>query len=383
MSLEHSPVINYDQEIAVIGGSLVGPLTEQLFRASGFENVTTYEAAPKSRPQAGGMLGLDHTAYPALQKADISLAEVTASGTNIVTAHNITPHGFTGQAKHSMYFGFNTTWDVFHQAVGSRTDIKYGNRVQNVSTDGDKAVVHFKDESTTTADLVVFADGRRSIGRAALAPSREFEYQGYVVWRGTNDATTHTPDNFTRYSNPEDGVLFVASDPIIRGAQKGKSDWALYQNISAPEFRELTGAEPHTKSYMFPHQVTPEMREYMEQYARASLPEGVSDVVLSSEDIMMVPMNDVTRPEQAVWKLGENGRAVLVGDALMPVRPHTARGLNNGIENAHSLVKTVATDGSDAGFRQWEDEALSTLSQWQDIGKVRAHSFGLGGHLEI
>ncbi len=31
-----------------------------------------------------------------------------------------------------------------------------------------------------------------------------------------------------------------------------------------------------------------------------------------------------------VWPIG-GGHAVLLGDALAPVRPHTARGVNNGI----------------------------------------------------
>ena len=55
----HTPA---QPRIAVIGGSLTGPVTALLLHAAGFDHVTLYETTPAGTSLAGGLIGLEHPA---------------------------------------------------------------------------------------------------------------------------------------------------------------------------------------------------------------------------------------------------------------------------------------------------------------------------------
>ena len=48
----------------------------------------------------------------------------------------------------------------------------------------DTHCLELDDDSRHEVDLVVFADGYRSLGRQLLFPEAELSYRGYVLWRG-------------------------------------------------------------------------------------------------------------------------------------------------------------------------------------------------------
>jgi len=98
---------------------------------------------------------------------------------------------------------------------------------------------------------------------------------------------------------------------------------------------------------------------------------------------MAAPVMDVDPPTRMVWPIGD-GHAVLLGDALAPVRPHTARGANNGIEQAWGLLAALTQ------HRKYRASLPSALDGWQrrhlpaavasvQLGPVLGHQFGLGG----
>jgi 2,6-dihydroxypyridine 3-monooxygenase len=83
-----------------------------------------------------------------------------------------------------------------------------------------------------------------------------------------------------------------------------------------------------------------------------------------------------------VWPVGD-GYAVLVGDALAPVRPHTARGLNNGVEQAAGLVAAltqVGKYGADLGaaLAGWQRRHLLAAVAAVRLGPVVGGRLGLG-----
>ena len=66
--------------------------------------------------------------------------------------------------------------------------------------DGDgRAVLHFEGGDRATADLVAFADGRKSTGRKLLDPDRPLRYAGYVAHRGQLDDCPPELRDFWRY----------------------------------------------------------------------------------------------------------------------------------------------------------------------------------------
>jgi 2-polyprenyl-6-methoxyphenol hydroxylase-like FAD-dependent oxidoreductase len=78
----------------------------------------------------------------------------------------------------------------------------------------------------------------------------------------------------------------------------------------------------------------------------------------------------------------------LLGDALAPVRPHTARGANNGIEQAAGLTAALAQHrkhGADlaAALRGWQHRHLPTAAHWVTRGPHIGARLGLGLELGL
>lgn len=377
-TLEDGEIMKKNASIAIVGGSLVGPATELLLRRAEFTNITTYEAAPKSSSRGGGLIGVEESAYPVLLEAGIPLSEIDALQTSDVNVYNMTSQDVNDLVNHFKYNGTNTTWDLFHAAVARRVAIQYGKRVVDLSSNGKQAVLSFKDGTKKGADLVIFADGRGSIGRSLLDSERPLDYQGYVVWRGLSKPPTQQPGCFARYCDKSTGVLVAMSSPIRQGKNTGLSDWALYENMPVERFKELVGDAPQQRPYIFPHQVTADMRRHFEDYAQRHLPRFLVDSMKKTPEISLVPVNDMPAPDQAIWRKGKAG-AILLGDALMSVRPHTGRGLNNGLEQALGLVRLISNTPVGSAFDKWQKEATAPLPQYITLGQQLGASFGLGG----
>jgi 2-polyprenyl-6-methoxyphenol hydroxylase-like FAD-dependent oxidoreductase len=91
---------------------------------------------------------------------------------------------------------------------------------------------------------------------------------------------------------------------------------------------------------------------------------------------------DIDPPTRMGWPIGD-GHAVLLGDALAPVRAHTARGFNNGIEQADGLVTALrqhTRHGADlaGALLGWRRRHLLTALAAVRQGPIIAGRLGLG-----
>jgi 2,6-dihydroxypyridine 3-monooxygenase len=122
--------------------------------------------------------------------------------------------------------------------------------------------------------------------------------------------------------------------------------------------------------------------------ATVHLPTEHAAVVHSTATRAAVPVMDIDPPTRMVWPVGTGhpaGYAVLLGDALAPVRPHTARGANNGIEQAAGLVAALrqhrAHGAELAGaLTGWQRRHLTTAVAAVRLGPTIGRRLGLGSH---
>src|SRR6266542_4575890 len=68
--------VNDELSIAIVGGSITGPVLSLLLRQAGFNNVHVYEGTPSAVPQAGGVIGLDHTSLGVLDTIGVPQEEI-------------------------------------------------------------------------------------------------------------------------------------------------------------------------------------------------------------------------------------------------------------------------------------------------------------------
>lgn len=365
--------------VAVVGGSLTGPTAALLLLHAGFDDVTVYEAVPASAPQGGGLIGLEHSSLDVLDHLGVPQDEFVRYDSEAVM-HITVCQRRPGATRRNLYAGRNTTWTLLHTALSSRLPTKLlhtGARVTGLFAEHGRPLLGFADGDTAPADLVVFADGRSSTGRRLLDPDRRLRYAGYVAHRGQTTTTQPGLRDFLRFEpSPHSGMQFNVA-PIPGGA-----DWTFYLGATPAQYTDFFGAPPTRRVFALPQHVTPAARAAVDASAQRYLPNEQAALVHATTIRMAAPVMDIEPPTRMVWPIGA-GHVVLLGDALAPVRPHTARGANNGIEQAAGLVVALTQ------HRKYRANLATALDGWQrrhlpaavaavQLGPALARQFGLG-----
>jgi 2,6-dihydroxypyridine 3-monooxygenase len=364
--------------IAVIGGSLTGTVTALLLIQAGFDRVTVYEATPATAPLGGGLIGLEHAALDVLDRLGIPQAEFVAYDSEAIMQISVRERR-PAETVRRVYPGRNTTWTLLHRALTARLPgdvLRTGMRVTGLTEQGGQPLLQFADGHHECADLIVFADGRSSTGRRLLDPGRELRYAGYVAHRGHATSTPHPGLRDFLRLQPCPGVQFNLA-PIPGGC-----DWTFYLDCTDAEYQHHFGAAPTRRVFALPHHISPAARAHVDRHAEHLLPPDHAAVVQATTTRMAVPVLDITPPTRMVWPVG-TGHAVLVGDALAPVRPHTARGANNGIEQAAGLAAALTQHrkyGADlpGALHGWQRRHLPAAVAAVHRGPAIGHRLGLG-----
>jgi 2-polyprenyl-6-methoxyphenol hydroxylase-like FAD-dependent oxidoreductase len=238
---------------------------------------------------------------------------------------------------------------MLHQALDSRLPagmLQPGHKV--VGLDGTE--LQFSDGSASLADLVVFADGRGSTGRKLLQPKRTLSYSGVFAHRGQVAYDPEQIRDFVRFIPPTGTQLNVF--PVFTAEGLGL-DWTFYERATTEQFRQWFGGSPTSRMF--------------------------ADIVhkTGSHARQAVPLLDIDPPRRMT-----NGSSMLIGDALAPVYPHTARGLNNGLDQAFTLATTLGQlrkYGGDVptGLKGWEAKQLPRVRDTLELGKKLVGEAGL------
>nr|WP_227457242.1 monooxygenase [Micromonospora purpureochromogenes] len=363
--------------IAVVGGSLTGPAAALLLTQAGFAHVTVYEAMPASTTLGGGLISLEHSSLGILDRLGIGQDEYVHVPSETIwqtPVHDRVP----GDPRRRAYPGRFTTWTQLNRALTTRIPAGMahtGARVTGLTAHRGHPLLRFADGRTEPADLVVFADGRASTGRKLLDPDRQLRYAGYVGHRGT---VAHNPTGMVDFwrLEPGPGVQFNIA-PIPGGV-----DWTFYLNATPAEYADMFGAAPHRRLFAQTRHVSDAARAHVDGQAVWHLPEPYASAVHCTTTRAAFPVMDIDPPTRMVWPVGD-GFAVLLGDALAPVRAHTARGANNGIEQADGLATALCQHrrhGADLGtaLSGWQRRHLPAAVAAVRLGPVIGTRLGLG-----
>jgi len=363
--------------IAVIGGSLVGPAAELFLRRAGFRDVTTYEAMPRAHSQSGGVMGLRGPTVELLESIDLDRDQVVALPDKAVNAYTV-DGGHVSERGTSNFPGQVTSWDALYAALSQRVDVVHGHRLTRLCTTDGRYGLGFANGYEREADVVLFADGRKSAGRVFLDPARRLTYNGYVVWRGLVDTPTPEPRGFNRYFDIVCGRLFSLTGRLV-GA--GQSYWEFSHNLPEADYTRIAGGRgPTDHAYILPQQVGPAARSVIAAAAHG-MPHMFLDL-MAGGTVSGIPVNDAPMPQRALWTNAAGGVAALLGDALLPVRLQVGAGLNSGLHHAASFARSLAAGSMDA-LQEWETSTLDRFAPWIELGRARAHRNNLGWYIPV
>lgn len=367
-------------KIAIVGGSLVGPFAELSLRKNGFTDVTTLEANPHPHSQSGGVMGVRHNTLDLLARVGITRDSIVALNDSDVYAYDIQPNGAEPMHRGTTHFpGLVTSWDALHHELTKRVDVHHGHRIKGFVTAAGRQVLACSCGTDHDADVVLWADGRKSLGRVLTDPDRPLSYNGYVVWRGLADPPNPTPRGFDRYYDVPNGRLFSVTEPVI---QSGKSYWEFSHNLPADDWTSMAGGPPEKVAYLLPNSVTHDTRAAIMNKA-AGLPQRFVDMISTSE-ISGIPVNDVPMPRNALTYHRNGGWSALLGDAIVPVRLQVGAGLNQGLHQAADLAKAMTTHpGLGEALSLWDRTSLESLAKMVEQGRSRAHRNNLGWYMPV
>jgi 2-polyprenyl-6-methoxyphenol hydroxylase-like FAD-dependent oxidoreductase len=375
-------LLDAQPSIAIVGASLTGPALALLLAQAGITNVTVHESSPAPDAQAGGVIGLDHASLATLDTIGVPQEQIAPFPSEQVVAVHLANRREVDRTQ-TLYPGRNTAWHLLNDQLLRRLapgQLHLGQRVRAITAAADgRAQLSITDAAPVSADLVVWADGRRSTGRRLLDPDRQLSYGGYVAWRG--QLPGHTPD-LQDYIRLQPYGASLHTFPILQRDGSAATDWTFYLNASQQEAGHLLGDDPTRRT--FAHQISPQARDHVLRQAGELLPDDAVDVLAATPPARWsaAPIVDIPFPTRMVYRVGD-AYAILLGDALAPVRPTTASGANGGLDQAAGLVVALSQHlhhGANLGaaLGGWQQRHLPAVYAAQQLGPQLSADLGLG-----
>lgn len=267
-------------------------------------------------------------------------------------------------------------------------ELRYNTRIQKVDQDGDAAWVVTDKGEVLRGDILIGADGYRSIVRRHVAPNHaDATFAGYLIWVAIVDEES-IPKQYRLGPNPgvamPNGIGDFLLGSVIAGADgssiigKRRLGWAWYDNTENDLLRQLgcvkgnvvqhslTGADIPTETL---DRLSIKAKKRWSQPWLAAIQHSIQ-----TRNLVATPIAEYV-PELLV-----KGRIALVGDAAHLPTPLTASGFNASLEDAATLTDCVAKEIQVAdpikSLLEYQSRRLKVARQIVQSGQGFSRSFG-------
>ncbi len=310
--------------VLVIGGGIGGLTLAVALRAKGLD-AEVYEAAPALKPVGKG-IWVPTNAMQVLGRIGLADA-VTAEGCSLQRIQVRTTGGATlmdvDVTRFAVKYGHPTI--SIHRADLVRVlsdalppgTVHLGKRLVDFSPAGESVTARFADGGAATGDVLVGADGLRSLVRDKLFPGVGLRYGGQTCYRGAAGMTL-PPDLGRTCWEVWGGAARFGFSAVGRG----EVYW--FAPVSAPAGSPLPSGPALTD-------------ELDARYAGFPFP--IPEILRNTppEEIIRTDLYDI--PPIARWWAG---RVALLGDAAHATTPNLGQGGAQAVEDAYVLADRLA-----------------------------------------
>jgi 2-polyprenyl-6-methoxyphenol hydroxylase-like FAD-dependent oxidoreductase len=225
-------------------------------------------------------------------------------------------------------------------------NVRLGITVQTIAQDEAGVNVTFTDGSSGRYDLVVGADGLRSIVREMIFDaSVKPKFENQIVWRYNVKKPEDVKDICMWMGDPKIGIVPLSPDIMYMFITDGP-----YESI--PKFAEGTLAV--------------EMRKRLDGYAHIPLIAELRDQITDSSKVVERPFETILVP--APWN---KGRVVLVGDSAHAMTAHIAQGAALAIEDAVVLTEEIKKEANvEAVLANYNSRRFGRVSQLVEMSRL-------------
>ncbi|WP_256796363.1 NAD(P)/FAD-dependent oxidoreductase [Terrabacter sp. Ter38] len=320
----------------IVGGGIAGPAAALALHQAGIEPVVL-EAWPRSDDEAGSWFTLASNGLHAL---DLLGARHLVTPIGFPSERNVMV-GATGRVLGTMSLGVplddgtvavtmkrsRLAAALLDEAGRRGIDVRHDSRVVDVASRSDGVTVTLEDGSTLEGDLLVGADGVRSMVRRTIDPeAAPARYVGLTNFGGVTEATS------VAGALPAREWHFVFGSRSFFGAHPTPDgDVVWFVNVPGPA---ITPAERAVR--------TPEQwRDHLAELLAADA--GPAADLVRSGRLELWADNTHDLPRVARW---HRDRMVVIGDAAHAPSPSSGQGAALALEDAVVLATCVRDAGT-------------------------------------
>ncbi|WP_006241075.1 FAD-dependent monooxygenase [Mycolicibacterium tusciae] len=360
----------------VIGGSLGGLTAALVLRDQGWE-VTVLERSPNPLEGRGtGIVAHPSTVRYLVERAGRSIRDIGLPANRL---QYLDKNGTIAHAQPCAY-RFASYVELYRGLLDAFGTERYhlSKELAHLDNRGDVAKLSLTDGQTYVADLVVCADGIRSMGRRIMVPDVQHQYAGYIAWRGTvridqlSKSSASLLLNAYTYRILPQGHLLSFAIPGRGGA--ALLNWLWYQNIApGPRLTDLLTDRNGARAELTvpPGSVQTRHVEALRAAADTQLPKPLAEVIQQTAEPFIQVIVDLEVPRMAF------GRCCLTGDAAFALRPHvgvgTAKAADDAWQLGTALLGATAQHIPDR-LKGWETQQLSVGRRAVNRARVAGRS---------
>jgi len=363
--------------IAVVGGSIAGCAAAVELSRAGHKVKVFERSATELVSQGAGIIARAEVFRGMVAR---NLLPEDHPRCSVTVARYVRRDGDRAEGRWLGDVDFNLTtvsWaDLFHELRRQAPPGAYHNgiEVHGLAIDNDAAFVTLKTSEGTHEqfDLIVFADGYRSLGRQIVAPGTNLRYRGLVFWRGLISSAEADIDRLdgavTRVVYPGGhGAVYLipaAREAAVPGHRTAM--WGYYLPVPADTLSSvLTDTHGRQHHGSVPSgQVRPDVTEAFSERLAELIPAYFLSLIERTAHTSIQAIYSAEVPAYA------RGRLCLTGDAGTVFPPFSGSGVLKAIGNATSLHDSLAAAATiGQGLSAWSKQQLATIEALQPVAE--------------
>ena len=343
------------RKAVIIGGGIGGLTTAIALQQRGVE-AHVYEAAPEIHAVGAG-IWVAPNALTVFQRLGF-LDEIISGGFNVTSSCISDTTGRTLQSFSPSEMSTSRLPLVpIHRAVLQErliaqlkpNTLHLAKRCTGIEQHENDVTVQFEDGSTAMGDILIGADGIRSVVRTALFGATDYRYSGQTCWRGIVNFRMPEASAATEMWSTKPGVRLG------------------YSHVNAEQvYFYATACAPHGGNDT-PGTIRQRLAELYSDF-----PLYLREMLAAADESKII-RNDIW--DFAPISSWHKGRVVLLGDAAHATTPNMGQGGCQAIEDAYALAEALSLETSlGAAFKHYETSRMKkahfVVNTSYRIGKI-------------
>ena len=362
--------------VGIIGGSIAGCATAALLHRAGHD-VIVFERSESDLVSRGAGIAAPTAVWQDMMAH--GLIDATLPACRADYFRFVTRGSGTGQQRWlgDVQMSFTLlNWAYLYQCLRRCVPDDLDRRastVELVEARPQGTTLHLRPGGSLDFDLVVCADGYRSMGRRLIDPDATPRYRGMVLWRGL----LHESDIGVDALDGCDGLrpVYQGGHGVVyyipgseQSTERGKRllMWGYYLQVPEGALSSvLVDDQERQQSSSVPFgKVHPQVKAAFESRLADLLPSLLFELVQQSGNSSIQTVYSIAPRSYA------RDRVCLVGDAAAVFPPFTGSGVLRAVANATSLVDALAGASTvDGGLRRWGEAQVQVAAQVMPVAE--------------